>query len=259
MNEDIEIAYLVGAIMGDGSYIPEKNSRIRFYFSSSDKEFIDNINEIIKKSFGFDLNIGIKRLSKKNSNWRDHYFISSRTLYNKLCKYLPDKTQIPKFIENGDVKIKSSFISGFFDAEGGVSLSIIKSRNALDRRIHCSCSDKKILESIKDYLSQIGIKSFIQNGHRAFVLNIWGFDGLTAFRDYVGFRIFRKNDKLNKSIGSYKYRKIMWGKEIKNKAENIRKDYGHSAIKIQKLLYEDTGLEVPKVTIEKWIYGGHEK
>ena len=258
MNKDNKIAYLIGAIMGDGSYFCEKNSKkIRFYFSSSDKEFVDIIRNIIKEVFEMELKIGVKKLSKKNSNWRDHYYINSRKLYSTLSKYLPNKKKIPEFIENGDVSIKSSFIGGFFDAEGGISISIIKSRKALDRRIHCNCSNKDILISIGRYLKDIEIKSFIQKGNRSFVLNIWGFDSFNLFRDNIGFRIFRKKDKLNEAIESFKYRKNMWGINIRNKAKKIREDYGHGAIGIQGKLYKGLGLRVPQVTIEKWIYGGN--
>ena len=216
-----ELAYLIGAVMGDGSYCsPNKWGKQRFSFSSSDKEFILIVKKIIKDTFDVKTGLIIYRLSLKNRNWRDHYKITSRPLIRFLTEYLPDKNKIPLFIRNSDKNIKAEFISGFFDAEGGISISTIKSRKAIDRRLYCHNSNLDLLEEIKSYLEQFDVNSFIQNGKGAFALNIWGYKNLVNFKNSIGFRIYRKNIKLIKAINSYKI---------------IRKEYRHLRIDNQKL------------------------
>jgi len=200
-----ELAYLIGAVIGDGCYTtPTEKYGSRFMFSSSDKEFVLKIKDIIKDIFSLSLNICIERLSLKNKNWRDHYDIKSRPLTRSLKLYLPDKNKIPSFIKDSNNFIKARFLSGFFDAEGGICISTIKSRNALDRRAYCHNSNLELLKEIKIYLKELDIDSFIQNGKGAYALNIWGYKNLVNFKNCIDFYIFRKRDKLLKAIYSYK-------------------------------------------------------
>lgn len=157
-----ELAYLIGAVIGDGCYTtPTEKYGSRFMFSSSDKEFVLKIKDIIENIFSLSLNISVERLSLKNKNWRDHYDIKSRPLTRSLKLYLPDKNNIPSFIRDSNKIIKARFLSGFFDAEGGICISTIKSRNALDRRAYCHNSNLELLKEIKIYLKELDIDSFM--------------------------------------------------------------------------------------------------
>lgn len=216
---DLEISYLIGALIGDGCYSYDiKYNNIRVIFAASDKDFVERVKKIIYSNFKINLNINEIKLSEKNKNWRDHYKISSRILYKQLMKYLPDKNKIPFFIKNGDLKRKAAFLSGFFDAEGGISLSTIKSRKVLDRRLHLHSKDINFLNKVKQYLLSFNIDSFIQKGNKAYVLNIWGFKNLSLFQKLIGFKIKRKKDKLEETIKSYK---LLHKKRVKELKETL--------------------------------------
>lgn len=228
-----EVAYLIGALMGDGCFSKQGNS-IRIHFGSTDKDFIMHLKNIIQNNFGTAVNVNLKKLSLKNPKWRDFFELTSRTLYSKLSEYMPTKTEIPLFIKKNTNKIKCAFMSGLFDAEGGVSISRIKSRNVLDRRVHCTSSDLILLEEIKKYLKETSIKSFIQDYKTYYTLNIWGYESMTNFQSTVGFKIARKNKKLKKLIGSYKQIHITYPKEVKEAVLKLRNNYCLGATKIQK-------------------------
>src|SRR3989344_4549232 len=211
-----EVAYLTGALLGDG-YFTKGYNYPRIGFSSSDLDFIKLIKNIIYKNFGFNLNIIKSNLSDKNINWRDHYKISSRRLYPLLSKFMTNNKEIPAFIKLSNKVIKANFLSGFFDAEGGICISRIKSRNALDRRIYLYQKDLKILKKIKLYLRLFDISSFIQYQKGAYALNVWG---LKSFNNF------------NKEVLSFK---------DKYNARKIREIF------IQK------NINIPQKTIERWI------
>ena len=203
--ENQKLAYLIGAILGDGHYTrPDEWGKIRFHFGSSDKEFVLEVKEIIKDIFSLDTNVGVQKLSLKNKAWRDHYTITSRLLYRNIVDYFPNKNEIPSFIKNSNKSIKAKFLSGFFDAEGGICISFIKSRNALDRRLYCHNSNLTLLHKIQFYLGELDIDSFIQSGKGAYALNIWGYKNLVNFKNGIDFNINRKKYKLIEAIKSYK-------------------------------------------------------
>lgn len=251
--KDEQIAYLIGAIMGDGSYsTADICTRPRFSFTSSDKDFALLIQQLVSELFDVNMNIYHCELSKKNPNWRDCYKMCSRILYKNLSLYLPDHKVLPKFIVEGTLKIKAAFISGFFDAEGGVSIGWIKSRKAVDRRIYCYNNEISILKTIQNYLNDIDIKGFIIADQNCYALNIWGFSSCTIFRRDIGFKIERKKDKLNKLIDSYKSIHIRGNEMIYNMVINLANDANDNIKEIkQKLL--DQGITLSNQTIEKWI------
>lgn len=214
LNDDSKkkLAYLIGAVMGDGCYTsPDRWGKRRFQFSSSDIEFVLMIKGIVRDIFSLEMSITLHKLSLKNNAWRDHYRVSSRILPRLLMEYLPDKNQTPLFIRHSSPAIKSEFISGFFDAEGGISLSTIPSRNALDRRVYCHNTNLYLLLEIKNYLALCDVNSFLQEEkrkrshvHAVYVLNIWGYKNLVNFKNLIDFKIPRKKLKLFKVIQSYK-------------------------------------------------------
>jgi intein/homing endonuclease len=252
-----KIAYLIGALMGDGCFSRQPNS-VRIHFGSTDKEFANLIKTIIAQDFSISVKINTQKLSKKNPKWKDFYNLSSRTLYRKLASYMPSKDAIPEFIRSNDNVTKCAFISGLFDAEGGVSISRIKSRHAIDRRLHCTSANLTLLNEVKKYLSQIGIKSFIQDYSTFSTLNIWGYYSILKFQRHVGFKIVRKQKKLEELIKSYKEIHNTYASEIKDAALTLRKRHNIGATKIQQEL-KLRGFAVSKPAIEKWIYDNNAK
>jgi|SRR3989344_4456929 len=244
-----EVAYLTGALLGDG-YFTKGYNYPRIGFSSSDLDFIKLIKNIIYKNFGFNLNIIKSNLSDKNINWRDHYKISSRRLYPLLSKFMTNNKEIPAFIKLSNKVIKANFLSGFFDAEGGICISRIKSRNALDRRIYLYQKDLKILKKIKLYLRLFDISSFIQYQKGAYALNVWGLKSFNNFNKNIGFKIKRKQDKLNLALLSYKQRNLKWDSNLYKEVLSFKDKY--NARKIREIFIQKN-INIPQKTIERWI------
>jgi len=248
-NNKDKLAYILGALYGDGHF--NLNSH-RIQFGSCDIEFIRCLVNYISDIFNIKLNISVIKLSKKNKNHRDYYYISSsRKLYDMISqfnyKYLK---RIPDFITNGRMSIRAAFLGGVFDAEGNVDIHIIKSRNEIQRHVRCYSNDKNFLEKIKILLLNLEIKSCINRSKgKNYCLTIWNHKGLVNFEKYVNFNIIRKKLELRKAIESYKQIQTQWNKETYNAVINLR-NCGFGATNIQKKLL----IKIPKPTIESWIY-----
>jgi len=253
MNEE-KLAYLLGAIYGDGCFTKGSIS-----FGVADKEFIDEIINIIKNLFGLEINIGLKKLSDKNPKWRDFYQFHSRRLFKFISRFdLKKLKTIPDFILRGDNNTKASFIKGFFDAEGNVDVRVIKRKDGRTdtmRHVKCFSNDTKLLQQIKQLLSQLQIKSEIFRGKKEnYYVCIWNYRSLKKFNDLIGFVINRKKEVLVQAINSYKQIQTQWNFNTYKTVMDIRdkEKFGAKRIK-QKLL--GTGINVPQPTIEAWIYG----
>ena len=111
---------------------------------------------------------------------------------------------------------ESSFIRGFFDAEGCINIKYQKGR--IYPRIFLTNSDIRLIDYVKDYLQKIGISSNIQINTKGgkektilgkntktmkdcYNLSIENISGVKKFADEINFTVNRKKDKLNKVIG----------------------------------------------------------
>ena len=251
------LAYLLGALYGDGSFT--KDGKVSF--SSTDKEFIEEVCKIVNNLFELKLNIRCRRLSIKNKNWKDSYEFSSRRLYRILSKFNLKKIKtLPEFISKTDEN-KKNFIKGFFDAEGSVSLHVIKrkdGRTDIIRHLKCFSNNVELLEQIKDLLLQIRIKSKIFRGKPPnYYLCVWNYRNLSRFDELIGFVIIRKQKLLTKTLNSYKKVQTQWDFNTYKTVMNFRQkeNIGPKSIR-QKLL--KIGFNVPQPTIESWIYGKSE-
>lgn len=245
-----KLAYLLGALFGDGCFYSKDGGRI--IFSSSDIEFTEKVAEHVKELFSLKINIRKDRLSLKNKNWKDSYIFSSRPLFRYLKCY--SNLEIPQFIKNSNKIIKARFIKGFFDAEGNVDIHIIKKRNETQRHLRCSNNNVKILNEIKSFLKEFQINSCISNSKGDnHCLCIWGYKSLLNFESHINFTIQRKRVLLRKAIESYKQIQTRWDIETYKLAMNIRKQKYIGATKIKKEI-SNFGFDVPKPTIEAWIY-----
>lgn len=247
-----KLAYLLGAIYGDGSFT--KDGKI--FFSSTDFEFITEIAKIIKKLFNLEMNIRLRKLSSKNINWKDSFEFSSRRLYRILKDY--NQKTVPDFINLGNLRRKALFLKGFFDAEGNVDFHKIKRKDGrIDtiRHVKCFSNNKKLLEQIKQLLRELKIKSaiFRSKGENYYVC-IWNYKSLKQFSKFIGFVIKRKQTTLMQALNSYKEIQTRWEFNTYSKVMNLRykKKVGAKRIK-QKLSL--MGIEIPQSTIESWIYG----
>ena len=136
-----ELAYLIGAVIGDGSYIRNKSEggRIRLKFSSSDKEFTFKIMQIIKDVFFLD-----RRLYCHNSNL---------SILEEIKLYLKE-LDIDCFIQNG----KGAYALNIWGYK-----NLVNFKNKIDFNIYRK--KYKLLKAIDSY-------KFIHKKNRILKVNI---------------------------------------------------------------------------------------
>jgi len=215
-----ELARLFGGLLGDG-HLQLSHGVVSFY--SKDINEIKKFESIIYKTFK---TIGII-YKKKNKENDFSLFFSSKT----LCEFLyyigmpnGSKTDqeflIPCWIMNGSNKIKGSFLSGFYDAEGSI-YSTITPNNKTRWRIYI---DQNKREDIKNngviFMNQIrnllidfnmnpqkvsvGVGNVRKNGIKTKRLG-FGMER-TSFKNfyrYVGFSNPHKQKKLIAALNNF--------------------------------------------------------
>src|SRR3989304_7319825 len=248
------LAYLLGALYGDGSF-----SSKRIFFGATDKEFVQKVANLIDDLFRIKLKIRVQKLSLKNPKWRDYYKLNSKKLYKHLNKYNPKTVEIlPKFIKDGNSKVKALFIKGFFDAEGNVDVRSVKrkdGRTDIIRHLKCFSNNVELLQEIKQLLYFLNIKSEIFRGKgKNYYVCIWNYKGLQKFNTNIGFIIQRKQRALNNALNSYKEIQTRWDFQTYDMVLKLRKQKKIGAEKIKRKLLKKN-LNIPKPTIEAWIYG----
>lgn len=246
-----KLSYVLGALFGDGCFYTKKGGRI--HFGCCDTDFIEAVAKSIQSLFDVKIIIRRRMLSLKNPEWKNFYYLSSRPLFRKLKEFSDKK--IPDFIRNSSINIKASFIKGFFDAEGNVSIHTIKSRNELQRHVRCFSNDLELLKGISAFLKDLGIKSFIgKSKGKNYCITIWNYNSLINYKNSIGFNIKRKMLLLEKAISSYKEIQVQWDKSVYENVMRMRQEENIGAEKIKQKL-SNLGLTIPKPTIEAWIYG----
>lgn len=256
MSDNAKLAYLLGAIYGDGCFIKDG----KLAFGSTDKEFTEQISNIVRELFNIELNIRKIKLSLKNPNWKDFFEFRSRRLFKLLSEFNPKSTTtiVPDFIENGNLEVKSAFLRGYFDAEGNVNLSTIKRKDRgiseTSRRVRCYSNDIPMLKKISNLLNQLGIKSSIFRGKKEnFYVCIWNYQSIKKFYEMVGFVIKRKQAALISILNSYKEIQTRWDTDTYLTVMKLRDKemIGSKRIKDRLSL---KGINIPQPTIEAWIY-----
>src|SRR3989338_329393 len=142
-----ELSYLAGLIAGDG-HLENKTNKIVIF--SSDKEFVDSLDEILKiviakRSVFYDRNA---------KEWKVSFY--SRELQDLLIKdyglLKGSKSRAVEFPENAkDVK---SYISGLFDADGW-----FEKDKEIYLRIRLKMKSEKLVKSVSDNLKSFFIES----------------------------------------------------------------------------------------------------
>lgn len=253
VNSD-NLAYILGALYGDGHFSKEG----KISFSSTDIEFITKVSYLIKKLLNISVNIRRIELSKKNPAWRDSFEFTSRRLYRKLSKFNPNCVIVPKFILNGNKKIKATFLRGLFDAEGDVDAKKVKRRDGridVIRHVKCFSNNVELLKYLRLLLKDLNINSNIFRGKKNnFYVCIWSYKDLNTFNKLIGFVIKRKQFLLEETIKSYKEIQTRWKSKDYKKVINLRNITGFGACKIREELLSG-GIKIPRSTIESWIYG----
>jgi hypothetical protein len=184
-----ELAYILGATMGDGSVSCKDRTYTRILFSVKDKEFAVRYKNFFDKQFG--INSSFHKIYTK---WGEMYRV--RIGYKKICEFI--KHFDTNLILNSSDKIKKYFLMGIYDAEGHVSLNHINSISG----IGFTNTNKKIIKMVSNLLNYFDIEYGIYNKTRmkdwkeCKVIKINNRDNFIKFREKVGFHIKRKHDRL---------------------------------------------------------------
>jgi len=202
-----ELGYILGVIYGDG-YISFKRSKVtskiikgQVGLEVKDEDFANFFKSQIEKWSGLKVSSGFNKKglyfsmlsSLRASNFLDNFDINDLIIAKK--------------------EVRAGFLRGFFDAEGGVSGSNLKTPRIATRFVSCINSDKKLILLVKDLIESIGIKvqnidgrtgiGFNEKGI-SYRLRIGGKENLIKYKNKVGFSIERKNKKLDEVLNSYK-------------------------------------------------------
>jgi len=203
-----EEAYIVGYTVGDGNlysrvhvFSIEKNKHLTEYqitWGDKDVEQLETIRCILKQKFP-----EIKFSVRDRKNSKGKVLRCSRKV---VYKYL--ETLLSKNIENEIPSNIAKYISGFFDAEGSVSLTLnrkLKDRNYYKIRIEAVQKDKELLKKLQKLLiTKFAIKSSIYKkwNQDAYVIKLSGNKQAKKFKEKIDFQNPTKNAKLNKLLSS---------------------------------------------------------
>src|SRR3989339_22718 len=151
-----ELAEETGIHIGDGSM--NRYGRGSYMYSLEgdplEKEYYEkHIGPLYKKLY----NLNVRLRERKNAGVFG-FQIGSKGLINfkhtKLGLPLGPKVEIriPELIRKSSIKIKASFIRGFFDTDGGIYLE--KKNGKLYPRIQLTNNSKKLMEEMKEILEK---------------------------------------------------------------------------------------------------------
>jgi len=205
-------AYLIGAIIGDGGFTShgkvgftneDKDILNEFYTNHKEIKYCTRFSSLPSDRLAYSILFG----SKKNKDkFLDYYKIKQTTSHFK---------EIPKSILQSNKQALANFISGYADTDGGV----------LERKIEFSSASRKLICQLHVVLLSFGIISKFKHVkvkyeykgkikyNDAWLLGI-NRENSVIFRNKIGFRCKRKQDKLNAIIG--------------NKSFNPNKDLMHN-------------------------------
>ena len=135
--------YLAGLVYGDGTlYYYERNNEYFTYVYDSDKEFLEEVGELVMKALK--VNYTIVRPSKTKNYYRLQF--TSRKVYDYVKKLISERPRKPT----------KNFIRGFLDAEG--SLSVDKKGRIV---LEIANRNKQVIETVARWLSKRGIRCTI--------------------------------------------------------------------------------------------------
>ena len=173
-----EKAYFLGFIYADGSIssnINTNNKTFNFTLQLQDKYILDKLHN--------NMNLKTKIIIHKNSAKLHVY---NQELYNDLINLgiKEDKSHKDFLFPNIDEKYIPSFILGYFDGDGCISL---KSNN--NASVSITCNSEIFLLNMKKYLDKENIKCYIRKIKKIknylYVLYVSGKENHIKFKNYI--------------------------------------------------------------------------
>lgn len=155
-------AYLYGVLLGDGFYgnqhkskHPEKYDYVML--KVIDIEFAEKFQATVERLTG--KKYSIYKMPSGRKTWQDLYLCKCYApwLVEESLFVTKNRTEIPNFVQDGDVQTKVAFIQGIMDSEGYLTMSIspLKSWHV---GIYVACSSAW-MKDLWHMFSDLGIKT----------------------------------------------------------------------------------------------------
>lgn len=155
--------YIIGLILADG-YISKYNNRIELALQERDKEFLDNIKNIICPG---------KKLKYKQNTKAYKLTIDNKFIYNEVCKYVNDlpKSKTLIFPYGIPDEYILDFIRGYSDGDGNISVK--RGQRKFDDEIryyygirYRVLGTKQFLVALAFNLKRLGVAKNLVNTHK---------------------------------------------------------------------------------------------
>jgi len=200
-NCDLNQAYCLGAMIGDGSWV----NKYYLEFINVDEDIIYRVNQCFDNLVSYD-NL--------------HYYIKGKDIVKEWLDYwdLPvcytqDKC-LPNTILSAPKEVVASCISGLMDTDGGIQVHTAKGGTTC--RVSFYNTSYKLVQQLQYILLHFGIISTIlhreiryscRTGNKcklSYELHIFGYDNLKLFNNHIGFKLKRKQDLLDSYLNNAK-------------------------------------------------------
>jgi intein/homing endonuclease len=183
---DEDLAWLLGALVGDGSYRDERDGAVEFV--NQDPEILAQVRGILE---GYGLRVGSYRRAGDRAT---RLYVVSRAFRRWLLSLglanatVPDK-QVPEILFRASARCKGAFLRGLFDTDGSAGSGECR----LCRLVTASPS---LAREVQELLLSLGIISHLSSGgSRAFCVAVSG-TSIEPFAERVGFTIAYKQARL---------------------------------------------------------------
>lgn len=220
-----KLGYMIGVLIGDGSYSVERDYPIELTVSKFDIDIVDIFQAFSEEIFG----ARFKLYEYENKNTYKLMLNSKQIrgffLWCGLKHDLAHEKSIPWVIMQNTRETQIECLKGLFDTDGGVNKSCV----------HFTTTSRLLASDIQTLLLNLGIISSLrelngksrENLRQAYRIQISGYQGHQFYR-IIGFRLERKQQALEAKFGKYNH---SWPKsnicDIPNgneKLEKIRRD-----------------------------------
>jgi len=184
---DEELAWLLGVLIGDGSYRDRDDGTIEI--TNRDEVVLSRSRRILEN---YHLRV-CAHLSPKRRSTR-LYAVSRpfrQWLYELGLTYdTACRKQVPEIIFQASACIKAAFLRGLFDTDGSAGTGLCR-----ECRL-CTCS-RQLAQDIQQLLLSLGVVSRLsRTGTNAYRVSISG-TSLLAFREKAGFSVPHKEERLD--------------------------------------------------------------
>lgn len=220
------LAYVLGGLVSDGCFNPNKYG---VSFIVKDKDFVDHFYECFNSVFNVKhYNNRVNEGVSIHSDGRWAYKVNQKEINDFLKQFLENYNStnwsVPDFIKNSTPSVKCSFLSALFDGEGTVNNTVKQIT------IFFYSSNFNAIQETKRLLSDVGISSSISRLNRQgkgyiskgkqyiyksdiFALRFSGYENISLFSRFIGFKIKRKQERVDYYLKTFSYSVNFWSKE----------------------------------------------